>query len=297
MSEPPYRNLQTFWTVVKEGSISRAGRKLHLAQPTISGQIRQLEKAFGQQLFTRVGRNLVPTQMGQIVYRYAEEIVSLGNELREVMGGIPADQPVRLRVGVTDALPKSVATQLLQPALDAGQFRLICREGRAEHLVAELAVHQLDVVLSDSPLGSNVKVKAFSHLLGECGVSIVAGDSLAKTYRRHFPERLDLAPFFLPTENTALRQSLDAWFESCGFRPKILAEFEDSALMKFFAREGKALCVVPDVVEKEVCRQFNLRLVGRVETVREKFFAISVERRITHPGVRVITELARKHLR
>lgn len=291
-----FHNLYSFWTVGNEGSIVRACEKLFLAQPTVSGQLRELEKTLGEKLFTRAGRGLALTETGQLVYRYADEIFSLGRELIDGVAGRPVGRALRLLVGVTDALPKSIAYRLLQPAMAIPDVRLVCQEGKTDQLVADLAVHRLDVVLSDAPLNPGVKVRAFSHLLGESGVSFLAVESLARKYRPKFPDSLVNAPFYLPTDNTMLRRSLNQWFEARGLRPSIKAEFEDSALLKFFGREGEAVFVVPSVVEEDVCRQFDVRLVGRIETVRERFYAISVERRIKHPAVVAISEKARKLL-
>lgn len=291
-----YHYLFSFWNVAREGSIAGACQKLYLAQPTISGQLRALEKTLGQKLFNRVGRGLVLTETGQFVFRYADEIFALGQELLQGIAGHAVDLPLRLVVGVADVLPKSVAYRLLQPALAFPDARVVCREGKTDSLLAELSLHRLDLVLSDAPLAPTLKVRAFSHLLGECGVTFVGVDALARQYRAKFPASLDRAPFYLPTENTALRRSLDQWFDAKEIRPIICAEFEDSALMKSFGREGRALFAIPTVVEEDVCRQFNVRVVGRIETVRERFYAISVERRIKHPGVLAISAEARKLL-
>jgi LysR family transcriptional activator of nhaA len=291
-----FHNLHSFWMVAKEGSIVGACRKLYLAQPTVSGQLRELEKTLGEKLFARAGRGLVLTETGQFVYRYADEIFSLGRELIDGVAGRPVGRALRLLVGVADALPKSIAYRLLRPALTIPGVRMVCQEGKTDQLVADLALHRLDVVLSDAPLNPGVKVRAFSHLLGESGVSFLAVEPLARKYGPRFPDSLDRAPFYLSTDNTMLRRSLNQWFDARGLRPTIVAEFEDSALLKFFGREGNAVFVVPAVVEEDVCRQFDVRLVGRVETVRERFYAICVERRIKHPAVVAISEKARKML-
>jgi LysR family transcriptional activator of nhaA len=291
-----FHYLFSFWTVAREGSIARACQKLFLAQPTISGQLRALEKMLGQRLFTRVGRGLVLTETGHLVFRYADEIFKLGQELIQGVAGEAAMLPLRLVVGVADVLPKSVAYRLLQPALAYPDVRVVCREGKTEELLAELSLHRLDLVLSDAPLSPTLSVRAFSHLLGECGVTFVGVAALARRYRSKFPESLDGAPFYLPTENTALRRSLEQWFDAKEIRPQVCAEFEDSALMKSFGREGRALFAIPTVVEEDVCQQFQVRVVGRIEAVRERFYAISVERRIKHPGVLAISAEARKLL-
>lgn len=288
--------LRTFWTVAREGSIARACPKLYLAQPTVSGQLRALEKTFGHKLFSRAGRGLKLTETGQYVFRYAEEIFNLGQELLQGVDGQPRELPQRLLVGVADVLPKSITYRLLQPALAFDNVRVICHEGKTEQLLAELSVHRLDLVLSDAPLHPALGVRAFSHLLGESGVTVVGVESLARQYRKKFPESLDRAPFYLPTENTVLRRSLDDWFDAKGIRPTVLAEFEDSALMKSFGRQGHALMAIPTVVEDDVNQQYKLKPVGRIDAIREKFFAISAERRIKHPGVLAVSAEARKLL-
>jgi len=292
-----YYHLHTFWTVAREGSIVAAGEKLLLAQPTISGQLRQLEKALGQKLLERAGRGLELTDTGRHVARYADEIFALGRDLLNDVAGLPNDRPMRLRAGVVDVLPKSVAYKLLRPALSLPGVRLICHEGKADQLLAELSLHRLDVVLADAPLNPALKVRAYSHLLGESGVTVVAPPALAKTYGKGFPASLDRAPFLLPTENTMLRRSLDQWFDAHGVRPLIGAEFEDTALMKHFGREGTALFPVAAAVEAEVCAQLGVVPVGRIEGVVERYYAISVERRIKHPAVMLISERARATLR
>jgi LysR family transcriptional activator of nhaA len=292
-----YHHLLYFWTVANEGSIARACEKLLLAQPTISGQLRALERSLGDKLFARSGRGLVLTETGQTVYRYADEIFSLGKELADTLKGRPTGRPLRLRVGVADVLPKIVSYRLLEPALHLTEpVQIICREGKPDRLLAELSLHGLDIVLTDAPVGPSVKVRAFSHLLGECGVSIVAAAELAKRLRKRFPQSLDGAPFLLPTDNTVLRRSLDQWFEAKGIRPVIRAECEDSALLKAFGQDGIGAFSVPSVVEKEVCRQYRVNPIGRVEEVKERFFAISVERKLKHPAVVAISDAARQKL-
>jgi LysR family transcriptional activator of nhaA len=288
--------LYSFWTVAREGSISRACEKLFLAQPTVSGQLRALEKSLGQKLFARAGRGLALTETGNFVFRYADDIFALGQELLEGVAGQALVPPMRLVVGVADVLAKSVAYRLLQPALAFEDVRVVCREGRSEQLLAELSLHRLDLVLSDSALNPSLSIKAFSHLLGESGVTFVGVSALAGKFKKKFPGSLNGAPFYLPMDNTALRRSLDDWFDAQGIRPSIRAEFEDSALMKSFGREGRALFVIPTVVEEDVCRQFDVRPIGRTDAVKERYYAISPERRIKHPGVLAVSAEARRLL-
>jgi LysR family transcriptional regulator, transcriptional activator of nhaA len=292
-----YHHLLYFWTVAREGSIARACEKLLLAQPTISGQLRALEKSVGEKLFVRSGRGLALTETGRMVYRYADEIFSLGKELSDTLKGRPSGRPLRLVVGVADVLPKLVSFRLLEPALRLpGGVQIICREDKPERLLAELSVHSLDIVLSDAPVGPTVKVRAFNHLLGVCGVSVMGTPELAKSLRKSFPKSLDGAPFLMPTENTTLRRSLDQWFDAKSIRPAVRAEFEDSALLKVFGQAGIGLFVVPTAVEDEVRKQYGVKLVGRLEDIRERFYAISVERKLKHPAVIAISDAARHEI-
>jgi len=292
-----YHHLLYFWTVAKEGSVARATQRLRLAQPTISGQIRQLERQLDQKLFQRQGRSLVLTDVGRVVYRYADEIFGLGRELMDVLQGRPTGRPLRLTVGVADAVPKLIVSRLLEPAFRLEQVvQLVCREGQAERLLAELALHTLDLVISDAPIPPHVGVKGFSHLLGECGVTIFAVPALAPRYRRRFPRSLDGAPILLPTGDNVLRRSLDQWLDAHGIRPVIAAEFEDPALLKTFGQAGRGLFAGPSVIEREIARQYGVRVVGRLAEVRERFYAISAERRLEHPAVVALTRDARDKL-
>ena len=292
-----YHHLLYFWVVGREGSIVRASEHLSLTQATISAQIRALEEVLGEKLFSRVGRNLALTEMGRMVFRYADEIFTLGRELMDTLKGRPTGRPIRLVVGVADVLPKLIAHRLLEPAFKLSEaIRIICREGKHDHLLAQLAVHELDLVLTDAPIGSTVKIRAFSHLLGECGVTVFGAAPLAVRYRRRFPRSLTGAPFLLPTDNTVLRRSLDHWFEAEGIRPTVIGEFEDSALLKVFGQRGAGLFLAPSVIEAEVRRQYSVQIVGRVESVRERFYAISVERKLKNPAVVAISEAARQKL-
>ena len=292
-----YHHLLYFHTVAREGSVVRAAQLLHLTQPTVSGQIKTLEDALGERLFDRVGRRLVLTDVGRLVYRYAEEIFSLGRELMDVLNDRPSGRPFRLVVGVADVMPKLVVQRLLEPALALPEgVHLVCREDKTDRLLAALALHELDVVLSDSPMAPGLGVKAFSHLLGESGVTFLARKPLAGKLARQFPASLDQAPMLLPTENTALRRSLDAWFDAQGITPRVGAEFEDSALLKVFGERGLGVFPVPSVVEAEVCRQHGVAVVGRATGLVERFYAISLEKKLKHPAVVAISDGARRDL-
>ena len=292
-----YHHLLYFWTVAREGGVRRAAEVLHLTQPAVSSQVRTLERALGERLFERRGRRLVLTDTGRVAFRYAEEIFSLGRELQETLAGRPTGRPTRLSVGLVESMPKLLAFRLLEPAVrGASPVMLALREGRAERLLADLAIHAVDVVLSDAPVPPHLGVRAFSHLLGECGVSILATPALARAHRRRFPRSLHGAPFLMPAEGTTLRRSLDDWFASLDIRPAVVAEIGDSAVMKVFGGAGLGLFAAPSVVEDVVRRQHGVQLVRRVDSIRERFYAISAERRIRHPAVQAISAAAHRDL-
>ena len=292
-----YHHLLYFWMVAREGSIAKACKQLHLAQPTVSTQLKKLEKSLGTKLFDRVGRNLQLTDAGRIVYEYAEEIFSLGRELADVVKGRPAGRALRLTVGVPEVIPKLIVHRLLQPALKIEEpVQLVCREGKLDYLLAELASHNLDMVLSDSVTGPLTHIRAYNHALGDCAVAIFATAELARRYKRDFPASLEGAPMLLPTTNTWLRRALDQWFEDHDIRPQVVAEFEDSALLKVFGQSGLGLFPGPAAIKPEISRQYKVRELGRLEEVREQYFAISVERRLKHPAVVAISTAAREEL-
>jgi LysR family transcriptional activator of nhaA len=292
-----YHHLHYFWVVAREGSIARASGQLNLAQPTISGQLRALEEALGEKLFTRVGRNLVLTEVGRVVFRYADEIFTLGRELMDTLQGHPTGRPLRLVVGVADVLPKLIAYRLLEPALHlAIPVHIICREGKLDRLLAELVVYELDVVLSDAPSGTLTRVRAFNHLLGECGVSIFGTAQFATQYRPGFPGSLRGAPFLLPTDNTMIRRALERWFEASDIRPHVIGEFEDSALLTVFGQTSLGIFAAPSVIETEVQQQYGVEIIGRLDEVRESFYAIAVERKLKHPAIVALSEAARQTL-
>lgn len=292
-----YHHLLYFWTVVKEGGVAQAAKALRLAPPTISGQVRDLEESLELTLFDRVGRKLQVTDDGRVVFRYADEIFNLGRELLDTVKGRPTGRPLRLHVGISDVLPKLVCHDLLMPALRLPEpVQIVCHGDKTERLLAELAVQGLDLVLSDVPVGGNIKVRAFNHLLGECGLTFFATPDLARKYRRGFPHSLDGAPLLVPTEDSLVRRSLDHWFESIDVRPHLVAEFDDSGLLKSFGQGGEGIFGVPSVVEAGVRKQYGVQVVGRTEEVVERFYAITVERRIKHPAAVAISESAKQNL-
>ena len=292
-----FHHLRVFWTVAREGGVTRASEKLHVSQPTVTTQVRALEQTLGQRLFTRSGRRLVLTDLGRSAYRYADEIVGLGQELVDRMKGGSPGREVRLTVGIADVLPKLIAYRILEPALRLPEpVRVEGIEDAPERLLAELAVFGLDVVLADAPVGPAVRVRAYNHLLGECTVSVFGADRLARAHRRGFPRSLDGAPFLLPRQHSALRHALDDWFERDGVRPHVVGEFDDCALMNALGQAGHGLFPAPSPIAGEVCRQYDVRAVGTIESVRQRFYAITVDRRLKHPAVISICEAARHKL-
>jgi LysR family transcriptional regulator, transcriptional activator of nhaA len=289
-----YHHLYYFWAVAREGSLVRAAADLRLAPSTLSGQIRTLEQQVGSRLFSRAGRSLVLTETGRVVFRYAEDIFSLGRELKDALRGRGVGKSTTIVVGVADVLPKLVARRLLEPVFRLGEaVQLVCREDKPARLLAELALHNLDVVLSDAPVSPSTSVRAFSHLLGECSVTLFASPKLWATYKRSFPNGLDQAPFLLPAENTALRRALEMWFAEREIRPRVVGEFEDSALMKVFGQTGSGIFPAASIIAEEVKRQYQVRGLGELPLVRERFYVISTERRLKDPAVVAITAEAR----
>jgi LysR family transcriptional activator of nhaA len=293
-----YHHLLYFWMVAKEGSIVRASEELHLAHPTISGQIHRLEEVLGEKLLARKGRNLVLTEAGRVAFRYADEIFGLGQEFLDAVKGRATARQVRLVVAVSDVLAKSMVHRILEPVFRLQEdVRVVCRENRsAEAFMADLAVHAVDVILSDAPAGPGTSVRAFSHPLGECGLAFFAAPQLANSLRRGFPRSLDGVPFLFPASDSTLRRALDEWFGSKDIRPKIVAELDDAALAKVFGEAGLGVFAAPDVIEKEVRRRYKVGVVGRTKEIEQRFYAISVERKIRHPAVVAICDEARRHL-
>lgn len=292
-----YHHLLYFWTVASEGGLRPAAEKLRLTQSTISSQIHNLEDALEVSLFERSGRKMRLTDDGEMVLRYAEEIFGLGNEMLDTIRGRPTGKPVRLRVGISDALPKDVCHDLLEPALELGEpVHIMCHGDKTEKLLARLAVGGLDLVLADEPVGGSTRVKAFNHLLGECHIKFFATADLASAYRPGFPRSLDGAPLLLPTRDHLVRRSLDLWFESLNIRPQIVAEFDDSGLLKSFGRGGSGIFAAASVTDGQIQDQYGVVEVGRCDEVLERFYAITLERRIKNPAVAEISRSAKERL-
>lgn len=291
-----YHHLYYFWTVARTGSVTKASSELLLAPPTISAQIKRLEDSLGEKLFERSGRRLVLTEEGRLAFRYAEEIFAAGREMQDALKGRPTGRPAKLLVGVADVLPKIIVHRLLEPAFHLPDpVQLICREDPPDRLLADLATQGMDLVLTDSPMGPAMRVRAFNHLLGECGVAFYGERRLASRYRRGYPRSLDGAPLLLPTESAALRAELDQWFQTSGVRPRVVGEFDDFSLLRTFAEKGLGVFASPLVLDHEM-RRYRLARLGRVQNVRARFYGISVEKRLKNPAVVAICETARRHL-
>lgn len=292
-----YHHLLYFYIVAREGSVKDACTVLNVSQPTISTQIGELQRTIGIDLFTKRGRGLQLTDMGQLVYRYADEIFGVAREMLDAVRGKETGRPLTLTVGVPDSMPKLIVHQLLRPAMKLPEpVRIVCREGAIDQLIASLATYDLDVVVSDVPAGPTVRVKAYTHLLGQCGVTFFGNQALARKFKDGFPDSLTGAPVILPTENNQLRRMIDQWLHERDLRPQIIGEFDDSALMKVFGQNGLGLFPAPSAVEHEVRTQYGVESVGQAVGLRESFYAISVERRLKHPAVVAMIEAARTRL-
>ena len=293
-----YGHLHYFWVAAKAGGIMRAAEQLHTAPQTLSTQIKLLEEHLGQKLFRRSGRHLALTEMGSVVLGYADGIFALGAELegaaRQARSG---PRTLDFRVGVTDSVTKAVAYRLLEPALDVAEpVRLICGEGKLPDLLSQLALNRIDLVIADEPMPRRVSVKAFNHALGSSAMTFFCAPKLKPLLKQPFPQCLNNAPMLLQAVSTAIRQQFDSWLSRHGIHPRVIAEFEDGALMKAFGREGRGVFMAPTVLEAEIQAQYGVKVIGRSDDLVEEFYAISVERRITHPCVAAISQAARRKL-
>ena len=292
-----YSHLQYFWAVAREGSIAKASESLHVTPQTISGQLKLLDKAVGHPLFNRAGRRLVLSDMGGVVFEYADEIFSTGAELASVVRGNHMSGPTTLSLGIVSSMPKLIAERIVAPAMLAEKpVRVRCHESSLEQLLSELAVHKLDLVLSDQPVPDGLGIKAYNHMLGESGMSFFSQRARARRYRARWPDSLNDAPLLMPSQHSALRRRLDDWFESHELSPRIAGEFDDSALLKAFGESGVGVFAAPTVIEEEICRMYRMSVVGRTDEIKERFYAISPERRLKHQSVVLITDTARSDL-
>jgi LysR family transcriptional activator of nhaA len=285
-----YHHLRYFWSVAKEGSLRRASEKLRVSQPSMCTQIKLLEASLGETLFRTSGRSLVLTEFGRLIYGHAEEIFTLGGEILRATKKAPGIRGLRLHVGIVDSFPKLMSYDILRPVLEhQPPVQLTCHEGKPADLVSQLYTHRLDVVLSDEPASPGITGKVFNHLLGSSAITFFAMPGLAKKLKGRFPRNLDGAPALLPTQNCNLRRDLEKWFRSKGVEPRVVAEFEDAALTKIVATSGHGFIAVPTVVAAEVVERFGFVAVGRTKEVETHFYAITAERRFTHPAILAIT--------
>lgn len=292
-----YKHLRYFWTVAHEGSIIKASNKLHITPQTISGQLSLLEKRIGNPLFSRIGKSLQLTETGRLVLNYADEIFDLGRELSDVLRGAPTVGPSEFIVSAASTLPKTIVHKIIEPALHIKQpINLICKEGPVDAILADLAVHKVDMVLSDTPVTSTFSIKAYNHKLGESGLSFFASAALAKKYKKAFPTSLNDAPMLMPTKQYAIRQAVDHWLNQKNIYPQIKGQFDDSALMKSFGQAGMGIFYLPSIIENEVCNMFKVKIIGRTTQVKQIFYAISAERKIKHPAIAAICESAKNDL-
>lgn len=274
--------------VVREGTLRKAADRLHVSEPAVSVQLRKLQRWIGEPLFRKEGRRLVLTELGQVVYQYADQIFSMGEELVDVVRGRAEAESLVLRVGITQTIPKMLAEQLLAPAFDAGDFRMRVVEGRLDDLVGDLALHRLELILSDEPVADNPSVRVYSRLLGRCGVTLMATPHLAGLLGAEVVAGLRTAPWLLPGQGSPVRRDLNRWFAQEELRPRVIAEFQDTALMKAFGGEGRGVVAIPSAVEAEVGEQYGLVPILHLPGVEENFYAITAERKISHPGVAAI---------
>jgi LysR family transcriptional activator of nhaA len=294
-----YQHLRYFWVVAREGSVTRAAKKLRLTQPTVSAQLHALEEAIGEKLFRKDGRRLVLTDGGRSALRFADEIFALGTELVDTVRGRLTGRPTRLAVGVADDVPKTIAYRILEPAMTLPEpVRVVVHEGPPDRLVAELDRRTLDMVISEAPASASTTERVFNHPLGECGLSVFAEARLAKRLKKGFPRSLDAAPLLLPTPDTVLRRQIDQWLEDRGIVPDVVGELQDAALLSVFGEAGRGAFVAPDAIGESGIASFagNVRRVGAMKPLRQRFYAITVERRLVHPAVQAIAGAAREDL-
>jgi LysR family transcriptional activator of nhaA len=291
------KHLNYFWTVASQGSVVKAAEVLHLTPQTISGQLRDLEAQVGHKLFVREGRNLALTEEGRMVFSYADEMFRIGIELQDVLSGRSRVAHLEVKVGIAMVVPKLLAFRLLEPVLQMPeQVRLICHEAPLSDLLADLSVHRLDLVLADVPLSPALNLRAYSHPLGSSGISFFYPKDEAGALRDSFPDSLDQQPMLMPSENSSLGRSLEKWFERKGIQPRVVAEFEDRALMKAFGERGTGIFTSPTAVEHDVMEKYGVEVIGRTDEITESYYAISAERRLKNPAVSLITETARKQI-
>ncbi|GAA5315538.1 MAG: transcriptional activator NhaR [Candidatus Pelagadaptatus aseana] len=290
-----YNHLRYFYAVATEGSIVKASESLHVSPQTISGQVSVFEDYLGVSLFDRKGKRLVLNSMGKVVFSYAEDIFALGTELQQCIKHQGAEQAFEFCAGVIDVIPKTLAVQILEKSFELeGDTKLLCREGDFGSLLSELALNKLDFILSDRPLTPGVAIKAYSHFLGECGLSFYAAPDTAELLRVDFPESLNQCPFLICGDKSSQKINLQAWFDRENIAPNIVGEFDDSAMMKYFGQSGYGVFCTPEIIEDHVTQQYGVEVIGRTREVTERFYAISPERKVKHPGVKLLIDTAQQ---
>ncbi len=291
------KHLRYFWSVASFGSITKASEALFVTPQTISGQLRDLEESIGEKLFVREGRNLVLSETGRLVFSYADEMFQLGLELQDVLDGQTPGTNITVRVGVAMIVPKLLAYRVLQPVTTMSEsINLICHEAPLVDLLADLSVHKLDAVLSDSPINPSLNIRAYNHPLGESGITFFAVPAAAEKLRENFPASLHGYPFLMPSRSSNVRRSLENWFEQHEIKPKVVAEFEDRALMKAFGEAGTGAFALPQTTESDLIDKYGVEIIARTDEVKESFYLISPERRIKNPAITAITQSARTNL-
>ena len=297
MSTLNFKHLRYFWMVAKTGSIARAAEQLHLTPQSISGQLSEFADTLGVELFRRSGRQLELTDTGRRILGHAEEIFSAGDELLEIVRDQSRTTTTTFRVGCADSVSKLIACRLVEPALGLDEpLRIICREGRLASLLADLAVHRLDLIIADRPMPAHLSVRGYNHLLGESGMTLLGTAALAATLQGGFPRCLDGAPLLLPGEDYAIYGRLLQWLGEHSLHPRVVGEFDDSAMMQAFGQSGAGLFFAPTVIARQVCQQYAVVELGRVDSLVEQVYAITTERRLRHPATVAISQNARHEL-
>jgi LysR family transcriptional regulator, transcriptional activator of nhaA len=288
-----YHHLYYLWMVAREGGVSKASDKLRLSQPTVSAQLKQLEESLGEKLFQREGRKLTLTDAGKLAFNYADQIFSLGRELVDTISRKTFVKPVSIRIGTVEGVSKHIAFRFIEPAVrNSDGLRLHCFQGTLERLSAQLVAHELDVIVSDSPIYNTSGARLFNHLIEESGISFLAAPSLVEIQGENFPNNIENLPFLFPMANCTLRLSLEKWFDKKGVSPTVVGEYQDATMLKCFAEAGLGAMAIPTMLEREYTTANKLTLIGRANEIKERIYAISAERRIKHPAVAKLLQQA-----
>lgn len=292
-----YHHLYYFWVVAREESVTRASKSLKLSQPTVSAQIKSLEEALDIQLFDRIGKKIQLSDQGKLVYKFADEIFDTGRELMQTIKGKQTSRALKLEIGLSDVIPKLIAHRLIQIALDKFEnLQIHCHEGKIGHLLFELSQHNLDIVISDSKSKSFLNTQVYNYHLGDSQISFFGTPKLIKKYGKKFPDCLHEAPLLLPAKESEIRRDVEDWLKKRKIEARLVAEFDDSALLKVFGQFSNGFFYGPTVLEKEIEKQYHVKKLGRLSGIKESFFAITAERKIVHPAVAEITKEAKKTL-